>query len=77
MAQTIFPMETTAETAPEPAAICAYSLEVERHIGRCINDMRADIAEMLKAHATAHFEDTDGGEGKSYAVTRRSLTPEL
>lgn len=76
LSRTAFPMDTAVETDPEPAAICAYSPEVERYIYRFLDDVRADISEMLKALTTAHFEDTDGGEGNGYAVTRRSLTPE-
>ena len=76
LARTVFPTDTAAEADPEPAAICAYSPEVERYIYRFLDDVRADISEMLKALTTAHFEDTDGGEGNSYAVTRRSVTEE-
>lgn len=76
LTRTVFPMGIAAETGPEPAAICAYSREVERYIDHCMDAMRADIAEMLKSLAAAHFEDADGREGESYAVTRRSVTEE-
>ena len=76
LARTVFPTDTAAEAAPEPAAICAYSPEVERYIYRFLDDVRADISEMLKSLAASHFEGTDGGEGNSYAVTRRSVTEE-
>ena len=76
LSRTAFPMDTAVETDPEPAAICAYSPEVERYIYRFLDDVRADISEMLKALAASHSEDTDGGEGNGYAVTRRSITPE-
>ncbi|MBM6887956.1 hypothetical protein [Pseudoflavonifractor phocaeensis] len=76
LSRTAFPMDTAVETDPEPAAICAYSPEVERYIYRFLDDVRADISEMLKALAAAHFGDTDGGEGESYVVTRRSVTEE-
>ena len=76
LARTVFPTDTAAETDPEPAALCTYSPEVEQYIYHFLDDVRADISEMLKALATAHFEDTDGGEGASYAVTRRNVTPE-
>ena len=76
LTRTVFPMETAAEVDPEPAPIETYSIEIERYIDHCMDAMRADIAEMLKALAASHFADTDGGEGKSYAVTRRSATPE-
>ena len=76
LSRNVFPTDTAAEADPEPAAICAYSREVERYIDHCMDAMRADIAEMLKSLAAAHFEDTDGGEGENYAVARRSLTPE-
>lgn len=76
LSRTVFPMDTAVETDPEPAAICAYSPEVERYIYRFLDDVRADISEMLKALAASHFADTDGGEGNSYAVTRRSVTEE-
>lgn len=76
LARTVFPTDTAAEADPEPAVICAYSPEVERYIYRFLDDVRADISEMLRALTTAHFEDTDGGEGNSYAVTRRSVTEE-
>lgn len=76
LARTVFPMDTAAETGSEPAAICAYSREVSRHIGRCMNDIHAGTAELLKILAAAYFEDTDGEEGNGYAVTRRGLPPE-
>ena len=76
LTRAVFPMETAAEVDPEPAAICAYSPEVERYIYRFLDDVRADISEMLKSLAASHFEGTDGGEGNSYAVTRRSVTEE-
>ena len=76
LSRTVFPMDTAVETDPEPAAICAYSPEVERYIYRFLDDVRADISEMLKSLAASHFEGTDGGEGNSYAVTRRSVTEE-
>ena len=76
LTRTVFPMGIAAETGPEPAAICAYSREVERYIGRCMNAMRADIAEMLKSLAAAHFGDTNGGEGDGCVVIRRSVTSE-
>ena len=72
----VFPMDTAAEAEPEPAAICAYSREVERYIGRCMNAIRADTAEMLKSLAASHFEDTEGGEGECYVVIRRGLEAE-
>lgn len=75
LTRAVLPMDAATETAPEPAAICSYSREVGRYIDKFINAMRADVAEMLKTLAAAHFEDTDGGEGESYAVTRRSITP--
>ena len=71
----VFPMDTAADAEPEPAAICAYSREVERYIGRCMNAIRADTAEMLKSLAAAHFDDTAGGEGNGYVISRRGVTP--
>lgn len=76
LARTVFPTDTAAEADPEPAAICAYSREVERYIGRCMNAIRADTAEMLKSLAAAHFGDTDEGEGECYVVIRRGLEAE-
>ena len=76
LARTVFPTDTAAEADPEPAAICAYSREVERYIGRCMNAIRADTAEMLKSLAASHFEDTEGGEGECYVVIRRGLEAE-
>ena len=76
LARTVFPTDTAAEADPEPAAICAYSREVERYIGRCMNAIRADTAEMLKSLAAAHFEGADGREGDGCVVIRRSATPE-
>lgn len=76
LTRTVFPMGIAAETGPEPAAICAYSREVERYIGRCMNAIRADTAEMLKSLAAAHFEGADGREGDGCVVIRRSATPE-
>ena len=72
LTRTAFP---AAAIDPESAAIYAYSREVEIYIDNFMDAMRADVAEMLKSLAAAHFEDTDGGEGESYAVTRRSITP--
>ena len=76
LTRAVFPMETAAEVDPEPAPIETYSVEIERYIDHCMDAMRADTAEMLKALAASHFADTDGGEGNSYAVTRRSVTEE-
>ena len=76
LSRTAFPMDTAVETDPEPAAICAYSREVERYIGRCMNAIRADTAEMLKSLAAAHFEGADGREGDGCVVIRRSVTSE-
>lgn len=76
LARTVFLTDTAAEAAPEPAAICAYSPEVERYIYRFLDDVRADISEMLKALTTAHFEGADGREGDGCVVIRRSATPE-
>lgn len=76
LTRAVFPMETAAEVGPEPAAICAYSPEVERYIYRFLDDVRADISEMLKALAASHFADTDGREGDGCVVIRRSATPE-
>lgn len=76
LTRAVFPMETAAEVDPEPAPIETYSFEIERYIDHCMDAMRADTAEMLKALAASHFADTDGGEGNSYAVTRRSVTEE-
>lgn len=76
LTRTVFPMGTAAETGPESAAICAYSREVERYIGRCMNAIRADTAEMLKSLVAAHFDDTAGGEGNGYVISRRSATTE-
>lgn len=76
LAQTVFPMDTATEAAPEPMAIRTYSPEVARYIYHFLDDVRADIAEMLKSLAAAHFEDNDREEGDGYAVTRRSVTPE-
>lgn len=76
LSRNVFPTDTAAEADPEPAAICAYSREVERYIDHCMDAMRADIAEMLKSLAAAHFGDTDGGEGDGCVVIRRSVTSE-
>ena len=76
LTRAVFPMETAAEVDPEPAPIETYSFEIERYIDHCMDAMRADTAEMLKALAASHFADTDGGERNSYAVTRRSVTEE-
>lgn len=76
LTRAVFPMETAAEVDPEPAAIYAYSREVELYIDNLMDAMRAETAEMLKSLAAAHFGDTDGGEGNGYVVTRRSVTPE-
>lgn len=75
MTRKVFPTGTKIGTGPELTNIYTYSLDVERYIDRLMDDMRGELAGMLKAIAAAHFEDTDGGEGESYAVTRRSITP--
>ena len=69
-------METAAEVDPEPAPIETYSFEIERYIDHCMDAMRADTAEMLKSLAAAHFDDTAGGEGNGYVISRRGVTPE-
>lgn len=76
LTRTVLPMDTATEAAPETTTVDKYSLDVERYINRLMDDIRGEIAEMLKSLAAAHFEDTDGGEGDGYVVTRRSLTPE-
>ena len=76
LTRTMLPMDTAAATDSESAAICAYSPDVKSYIDNFMDAMRTDTADMLKDLAAAHFEDTDGGEGVNYAVTRRSLAPE-
>lgn len=76
LTRTVFPMETAAEVDPKPAPIETYSFEIERYIDHCMDAMRADTAEMLKSLAAAHFDDTAGGEGNGYVISRRGVTPE-
>ena len=76
LTRAVFPMETAAEVDPEPAAIYAYSREVELYIDNLIDAMRAETAEMLKSLAAAHFEGGGGREGDGCVVIRRSATPE-
>lgn len=76
LTRAVFPMETAAEVDPEPAAIYAYSREVELYIDNLMDAMRAETAEMLKSLAAAHFEGADGREGDGCVVIRRSATPE-
>lgn len=76
LTRVVFPMETAAEVDPEPAPIETYSFEIERYIDHCMDAMRTDTAEMLKSLAAAHFDDTAGGEGNGYVISRRGVTPE-
>lgn len=76
LTRTVFPTETVTATNPKPAVVDRYSPEIAQYVHNFVDDARADVADMLKAFAAAHFEDTDGGEGSHYAIARRSTTEE-